>query len=399
MRTLWKKSVSTERSMNARAVRHCGYAIVFFFFSLGMTYGQLTARIPALKEQIGASEAIIGLVVFCLGCGSLTGFALMPLLNRFLGSRSILRLSSLGLLISLPLCGLAQSPSGLSAGSAFLGFAFALADVAVNTQAVLFERRIRRHCMSRLHAFYSLGGLAGSVFGACFAALEQTPLTNFMLVSTVALAGWFLAMRHLLEDTLPKEQAARRGSVPLLIYFYGLLGVAAFAVEGSCAEWSALLLHSVKGAEESFAALGFGVFSVCIALCRLMGDRLRDRFGDYAVLLLGGLTATAGMSLVLFSPWPLLCLAGYAVTGLGVAPMWPLLLSRIGDRKDIDPQRATTVMATMGYAGLLVIPPSIGGLAGMVGLRNALLLPLGLCLFLTASARLFRHDGIRSAHD
>ena len=79
--------------------------------------------------------------------------------------------------------------------------------------------------------------------------------------------------------------------------------------------------------------------------------------------------------------------------------MWPLLLSRIGDRKDIDPQRATTVMATMGYAGLLVIPPSIGGLAGMVGLRNALLLPLGLCLFLTASARLFRHDGIRSAHD
>ena len=59
-----------------------------------------------------------------------------------------------------------------------------------------------------------------------------------------------------------------------------------------------------------------------------------------------------------------------------MAPIMPVLLSRAGSRGDISPQQATTTMATLGYAGLLVIPPGIGWLAQWYGLPTALLLPL-----------------------
>lgn len=374
-------------------LRKARRAMIFFFFSTGSIYGLLTARLPALREQLQAGEALVGMAMLCLGCGSLAGFAAMHVLQRRWGAQAILRLGSAGLLLSLPLCGLAPTGFLFCAACGLLGGCFALADVAMNTQGILLEQRLRRNCLSGLHACYSLGGLGGSLLGAIFAALGATPLVTFVTVMGCLLGGWLLASPHLLPDKADSPAAAKerpeRG-VPLFIYFCGLLALAAYAVEGSCAEWSALLLHTVKGAPESVAALSFGAFSVAIALSRLLGDGLRQRWGDFALLLGSTSAAFCGLSIVLLSPWPVLCLAGYALTGAGMAPIMPVLLSRAGSRSDISPQRATTAIATLGYAGLLVIPPGIGWLAQWYGLPTALLLPLLLALLLMASSLLFR---------
>ena len=52
-------------------------AIIFFFCSTGSVYGLLTARLPALREHLQAGEALIGMAMLSLGCGSLVGFAAM----------------------------------------------------------------------------------------------------------------------------------------------------------------------------------------------------------------------------------------------------------------------------------------------------------------------------------
>ena len=382
--------------MLSASLRRTWVAMTFFFFCIGCIYGLLTARIPALSQQIGADEAIIGMAMLSLGCGSLGGFALMNLLQRRCGTRSVLRAGSLALLFILPLCALAHDAVLFCAGCAALGFAFALSDVAVNTQGLLLEHRFRRNCLSGLHAGYSLGGLGGSALGALFAGLGLSPLITFCSVASLMLFGWLWAGRYLLPDpavstgTEPGRQQS--GHIPGLVLICGFLAMAAFAVEGACAEWSGLLLHTVKGADESTAALGFGAFSVAIALGRLCGDSLRQTLGDFRLLLGSGLLAALGSALVLASPWPLLCLAGYALTGLGAAPIMPTLLSRAGSRADISPQRATSIIATLGYSGLLIIPPSIGWLARWAGLQTALLLPLSLALVLAASSVFFRDD-------
>ena len=383
-------------------LRKARQAIIFFFFSTGCTYGLLTARMPALREQLQAGEALIGMAMLCLGCGSLIGFAAMHVLQRRWSTRGILRLGSACLLLSLPLCGLAPTGVLFCAACTLLGSCFALADVAMNTQGILLEQRLRHNCLSGLHACYSFGGLGGSLLGAIFAALGASPLVTFMTAAGAQLVCWRLFAPYLLPDRTEqtptgKDDLSRRG-VPLFIYLCGFLALAAYAVEGSCAEWSALLLHTVKVAPESTAALGFGAFSVAIALSRMLGDGLRQRWGDFVLLLGSTAAAVCGLVTVLLSPWPLLCLAGYALTGAGMAPIMPVLLSRAGSRDDISPQQATTAIATLGYAGLLIIPPSIGWLAQWYGLTTALLLPLLLALLLMVSSLLFRGPGRGRQH-
>ena len=82
-----------------------------------------------------------------------------------------------------------------------------------------------------------------------------------------------------------------------------------YAVEGAAAEWGSLLLFTVKGASEQTAALVLGVFASATAICRLGGDYLRTRLGDFTISFGGSLLAACGMGIVLISPWPVLCLA------------------------------------------------------------------------------------------
>ena len=376
--------------------RSARWAIVVFFCSLGMGYGVLMARIPALQEQIRASEGAVGMAVFSLGLGCLAGFALTPLLQRVCLSHTLLRISGLCFLCFLALSGLVWNPVSFCAAFALVGVAFGLAEMAANTQGILLERRLRGNYLSGLHAGYSIGGLGGSVLGALSSAAGYSPFPALCIVSLILFGGWIWAGRRLLvEKTGCGNDASEKtgqawGRIPGIVFVCGILALAAFSVEGSCGEWSALLLYTVKGAAESTAALGFGAFSIAIAASRLLGDALRRRWGDFALLAGGALLALCGQAVVLLAPWPLVCLCGYALTGAGIAPMMPTLLSRAGNRADISPQRATTIISAMGYSGLLVIPPSIGWLAEFFGLRAALLLPVCFTCLLVICSPLFR---------
>lgn len=370
-------------------------AIVCLFFSVGASYGILTSRIPALCAQINGSESIVGAAMLCLGIGSLAGFASISILLKFWRQKNILRVTTFLLYLFLPLTGL--SWNGLSFCASFLlfGTVFALSDVALNMQGLLLEHRLRHHCLAGLHASYSMGGVSGAALGAMTAALELTPLLSFCCFGAVFVMGWTMVSGNLLAETSGQrgtinEKDASEGRIPAMVVLFGILALMAFTVEGACGEWSALLLHTEKGASESLAALGFGAFSISMCVGRLFGDRLRRSRGDFRLLLTSTLAALIGQVIVIFAPWPLLCLCGYSLAGLGMAPIAPLILSRGGNRTDISPQRAATIISIMGYAGLLVVPPSIGWLAESFGLSMALLLPLSFTLILMLSSFLFR---------
>ena len=368
-------------------------AIVCLFFSVGASYGILTSRIPALCAQINGSEGIVGAAMLCLGIGSLAGFASISVLLKYCRQKTVLRVTTLLLCLFLPLTGL--SWDGLSFCASFLlfGTVFALSDVALNMQGLLLEHRLRHHCLAGLHASYSLGGVSGAAIGALSAALELSPLLSFCGTGSVFVIGWILVSGDLLSETGKRSAAgkeAAKGRIPAMVILFGVLALMGFTVEGACGEWSALLLHTEKGASESLAALGFGAFSISICVGRLFGDAMRRKWGDFRLLLASTLLALAGQVLVVFAPWPLLCLCGYALAGLGIAPVMPVILSRGGNRTDISPQRAATIISIMGYAGLLVVPPSIGWLAELFGLSMALLLPLCFTLILMLCSPLFR---------
>lgn len=373
-------------------------ACAYFFVCPGLVYGSFTARMPALKAQVHANEAELGLVLLIFGCAGFVGLLLSaPLIRRF-SSRLVVRLSTLALLCFLPLCALAQSPEMLALGCVCMGLCIGLADVAMNTQAIQLEQRFAVSCMAVMHGGYSLGGVLGALTGAFFAALNVQPVWNFALVVLLYACARPWTVPRLQKDMVirrdnPKATPGGRrrfAMPPLFIILCGLTAACAYAAEGTVGEWGALFLFSVKGAEEGTAALVYACFSVCTVSCRMVADLARTHFSDFAIVLGGALLAVLGMSTVLCAQSPTLCLAGYSCMGLGMAPIVPILFSRGGSVPGVDASTASAVISVLAYGGLLLCPPLIGALAHAHGLQQALYVALVLCLFLVAGAFLFR---------
>lgn len=384
-----------ENIMKLRLPRASVLGCLFFFLCAGIAYGQFTSRMPALKAQTLADEAQIGMALLAFGIGSIAGFISVGPLLRFMQSRTMLRGVSALLLCMLVGMGFSFSVPVFCFFCLLFGFCTALFDVCMNTQAILLEIRLRHSYMAGMHAFYSVGCLLGSLLGATFAALNIAVYVNFPVTAVLLFAFWYRAGAQLQDDIQVGNDEDGGHRVPFFILFCGFMALCAFISEGSVAEWGGLLLHSVKGADEGIAALCYGVFSALMATARLFGDRMREHYGDFPLLLGGTLLSCGGMALVLASPWPVVCLVGYALMGLGLAPVMPVVLSRAGSSGRMSPKAASAVVSLFGYSGLLVVPPALGFVARHAGLATALLTPLFLCMFLVAGSFAFRKKAAR----
>lgn len=363
---------------------------LFFFICAGVVYGQFSSRIPALKAQTQANEAEIGIALLFFGIGSVVGFISVGTLLRFIQSRTMLKIVSVVLLLVLMCTGFSYSVAILCINCLLFGVCTALFDVCMNTQAILHEIKTKHSYMSSMHAFYSVGCLLGSLIGSVFASLNVAVYTNYAISSALLFLFWNWASAQLYDDIPLSPSEEKRHKIPFFVLFCGFMALCAFISEGSVAEWGGIFLYTIKGADEGSAALSFGVFSALMAFARLFGDRMREYYGDFILLLGGTVLASMGMALALASPWPAMCLAGYAVMGLGLAPVMPIVLSRAGSSGLMPPKAASAVVSLFGYSGLLIVPPTLGFLANNIGLGKALLLPFILCLLLVGGSFVFK---------
>ena len=383
-----------DSAMKCSAFTKARAACSYFFAGPGLIYGMFTSRMPALTIQTGADEAQVGLILLCFGVAGMVSLAASAwLIDRFT-SRSVLLLFTPLLCLALPLTGLAVTPLQLGLACVVVGLTMGFVDVAMNTQAIQIERAFFRPCVSMMHASYSIGGVLGSLAGALFAGLGASTLINFVCVLGLYLCLYPLAMPHTQPDEAQKkgEEQAPSRRIPLFVLLCGILATVSYSAEGSVAEWGSLLLFTVKGASEFTSALVFGAFCITMVIGRMGGDRLRCAFGDFPLMLAGAGLAFCGMVIVLVSPWPALCLFGYALMGIGLAPIVPILFSRAGNTPGITPGKASALVSFMGYSGVLVFPPSLGWLAHNMGLGTALLVIPLLCAILVAGSWAFRTD-------
>jgi hypothetical protein len=196
------------------------------------------------------------------------------------------------------------------------------------------------------------------------------------VIGVLVLAAAMLALR----DLGPRASAPASG---FALPSAGVMKLAALAflcmmVEGAVADWSAVFLRSALDGEASAAALGYSAFAFSMAACRIVGDVSVRRFGSGTVVGLGGLIAATGLALVLGLPNVVTACVGFALVGVGLANIVPVIFSAAG-RSTLTPAIGVSMAATAGYAGFLVGPPLIGFGAGFVGLR------LALCVLLVAA--------------
>ena len=368
-----------------------------FYFFIGVAYSQITSRMPALKELALVDEGGLGIALSCMGAGSMLGFISIPFLLKHIQSRTMLRFSAYAtvlLILGLPWVFNLYS---LCLAFALFGLAMAFFEVSMNTQIINLELQSGGHYMLNMHAGYNVGALLGSLSGSLFAFFAIGISGNLISVGLFFALPIIAASCFLLDDVTPegleqsKQERAGKIKIPLVVVFCGIFAMCAYTIEGSIAEWGGLVMHQEKNASESLAALVYGSYSFVTALTRFSSERIRRLIGDFRIILFGALISFMGMSLVIFVASPYVTLVGYALCGVGLAPLVPIILSKVGHRKDIHPAKATTIVSVFGYGGILVIPPSLGFLANHFGLLNALFLPLGLIFVVILSSFVIRN--------
>lgn len=356
-------------------------ACMFYFMAPGLAYGLVTSRMPALKNMTGATEGELGIILLCFGLSALIGLAFAPRLIAKISAKTTLLASSLACMVFVVLVSFSSSVWFFGIAMALLGICMGLCDVTMNVQGVEVERAYKKSSMNILHAGYNIGAAAAACAGSIFAATNFGVWVNFVLPVAVMAGMLWWAEPRLVTGNLEKPERSEssplvsvepKKRLPFLVWDCGLLCVCCYVSEGSVGEWGSLYLHQEKAAPESIAALVFAGFSICSLMCRLVADRLRNNFGDFLVSTAGATLALAGMLTVLSSSSWSICLIGYAMMGLGQAPIVPIAFSRAGAIKGVSTARATSLVSLLAYAGLLFAPPAFGLSAEHFGLHTAL---------------------------
>ncbi|MFM1260062.1 MFS transporter [Yersinia enterocolitica] len=301
--------------------------LAFFISGLGMA--AWAPLVPFAKERIGLNDASLGLLLLCIGVGSMLAMPLTGVLTAKWGCRAVILLAGAVLCLDLPLLVLMNTPVTMALALLVFGAAMGIIDVAMNIQAVIVEKASGRAMMSGFHGLFSV--------------------------------GW--------------------------VMFIGFLCFVMFLAEGSMLDWSAVFLTTLRGMDPSQAGMGYAVFAIAMTLGRLNGDRIVNGLGRYKVLLGGSLCAAVGIIIAISIDSPIAALIGFMLVGLGASNVVPILFTAAGNQTVMPANLAVASITTIGYAGILAGPAAIGFVAQLSNLSVAFGCVAVLLLTVTASAK------------
>ncbi len=135
------------------------------------------------------------------------------------------------------------------------------------------------------------------------------------------------------------------------------------------AHWGALHLEQDLAGPPGVAAAGYSCFALAMTIGLGGGTTLLERLGRTRTLVGGGATAATGMLLGALAPSVRAALLGFAITGLGLANIFPVAVERAGS---FAGPSGVAIASTLGYGGMLLGPPAIGFMADWFSLPVAL---------------------------
>ncbi|KOG39819.1 MFS transporter [Streptomyces resistomycificus] len=371
------------------------------FFALdGFIFAGWVVRIPAIKDQTGASASTLGLALLGVSAGAVVTMILTGRLCRRYGNHQVTVVCAVLLSLSVALPPLTHSALALGTVLLVFGSAYGGINVAFNSAAVDLVAALRRPIMPGFHAAFSLGGMIGAGLGGLVAG-HLSPTRHLFGLTLVGLLVTAVAGPTLLRITPPTaaegEQAQPRAQVPAqaenqqhvpqpeqrkrrpavrpdartrrLVAVFGLIALCTAYGEGALADWGALHLQQDLDASPAVAAAGYSCFALAMTVGRLTGSTLLQRLGQTPTVVVGGAIAAAGMLLGSLAPEVWMALLGFAVAGLGLANLFPVAVERAGA---LAGPTGVATASTLGYGGMLLGPPAIGFMADWFSLPLAL---------------------------
>lgn len=341
--------------------------------------------VPLAKHRLGVDDGTLGLLLLCIGVGSVLAMVATGAVSARYGSKPVIVGSGTVLALVLPVLPVAGTPMALGAMLLTFGAALGSLDVAMNVHAVEVERVAGRPLMSGFHALFSIGGFGGASAMTLCLGMGVSPFKATLACAAAMLAAVAIAAPRLLP-------AVRAEAGPMLVIPRGIvlllaaLAMVTFLAEGAMLDWSALLVVQRNFAAPAQAGLGYILFATAMTGGRLVGDAVVARLGDRLTFLFGGVVAVAGFAILLTAPAPL-ALGGFLLIGTGASNIVPVLFRKAGAQTRMPTALAIGAVTTLGYAGILMGPAGIGLIARTFGLGTAFWLLAALMALVPLSAR------------
>jgi MFS family permease len=359
----------------------------------GFLLASWVSRLPAVRDLLHLTPGELGLLLLCLSAGSVSTLLASGVIVHRLGPARAVLVAASVMTASLAVAGMTPPIPVLAAALVLTGAGTAVWDVAMNVAGAAVERILDRAIMSRFHAGFSLGTVAGAGTGALAAALAVPVAWHLPVVAAagIAFAAW--AVRRLrgagVPDAGPHGRGRRRGPSGVLRAWreprtltIGLMVLGAAFAEGSANDWLAVGLVDGYHVDHAIAAAGLGIFVTAMTAARMWGPGALRRYGRVAAVRAGALLVALGVGAVVAGPQLLaaagqpaalaLAAAGALAWGAGAALGFPVGMSAAAD--DPGPAAArVSVVSAIGYVAFLAGPPVLGVLGDRLGVIRALL--------------------------
>lgn len=181
-------------------------ALTTFFALDGFLFAGWVVRIPAIKEQTGASASDLGLALLGVSAGAVLTMTLTGRLCRRFGTHEVTVVCAVLLSLSVALPPLTHSTLALGAVLLIFGAAYGGINVAFNSAAVDLVAALRRPIMPSFHAAFSLGGMVGAGLGGLVAG-SLSPTRHLLSLAVIGLLVTAVAGRTLLRQEPPTPRA------------------------------------------------------------------------------------------------------------------------------------------------------------------------------------------------
>lgn len=371
--------MSTDSRQHRLAVR-----IAFLVAGFGIACW--APLVPFAQARLAVDAGVLGVLLLCLGVGSVTAMALTGMLCNRYGTPPVVLLSGLGMAFTLPWLAVAPAAWALALILMLFGAFLGTLDVAMNINAIEVEKRGNEPLMSGFHGMFSVGGFAGASWMTVLLSLGATPWWAALAGAALMVLAMVVAKSRFLHTATSADGplfVMPRGIVLLL----AVLAAVLFLVEGAMLDWSALLMTQTQLVAPEQGGMGYMLFAIAMTVGRFTGDAIVARLGDRRTLTMGGAIAVSGLILVLAAQSRVPALTGFVLIGLGASNLVPVLFRRAGQQSAMPTAFAVSAVTTTGYAGILLGPALIGFVAKAASLPAAFGLLAGLTLLVPLSAK------------
>ena len=312
---------------------------VFAGFALySFSMGNIFPRLADVQAGMGVSTAALGLGLIGAPIGTLISFTfLTPHVER-IGYRRLL--PTLIPLLALLYAVAVHAPSPLILFLCLIpvGLVIGCVEIMLNAEADRTEFLLGRRIMNRSHAFWSIGFFAAGLFGAQMASFGLSPQLHLALVVPMVAVGSYAALKTYVPS--PVRAGVSGGDMPhfvaptAAILLLVLVTVPAMLLEGASMDWSAIYMRDAFEANKFWQGIAVASFAVLQGLMRFFADGVVERTSPTALARVLYLALGIGCLTVVFSPWPVLSLLGFAAMGLGTSAIFPLAMSAAAQRTD-----------------------------------------------------------------